>query len=800
LRYGTGRGGIVDSDLLHGFYLNRLLVEPLKGQVVRDGEIVRLPPKAMEVLLSLASKPTRMVTREAIIERVWGVGQGSHDALGHAVSEIRHALGDHAENPSYIQTLPRRGYRLIVEPLPVSRLAGDARRPSAPVGGQEPGFFDNLQQRGVFEAAIAYLVSGWLIIQVADIVFDQLHLPEWAGTFVTALVIAGFPVVLVLSWFLEFRDGRAMLDETSGKNAGKRKFSRTYLSVIGALSIAAVAVYIYDSNIGLPQPQPPEKATADTIKLPPVLDNSIAVLPFLNLDGSEETQIFSNGLVDDVITRLSRVPGLLVSSRGDAFTLEPNSPSSKVRNRLRVALYVEGSVQIVGERMRIIVQLIDSETGFHVLSRSFDRLREDFFDIRDEITRLTVANLRVALPPQTRDAAEGLTDDPSLDVYVLYRRGVEAALMPDTADTLKTATRWYDAALELDTDYAAAYAGKCSAYVDLYPITDDTSYIDLAETSCARALQLNPNLDVVHAALGELYLATGRYDQAEDAYLQALAIDPNSVAALGGLGDVYTLKRKPAEAEERFRQAIGRHPGDWSAYSSLGYFLYRSGRYVEAAREYEYVVALDHDNFMGWGNLGAAYTMAGDFESALSTYQRALAIEPRQKVYSNLGLMYYYLGRHRDAIEAQRKSVELAPNDHLAWSNLGDTLWVGGQKEEARVAFETAETLATAALEVNPNDPNYLMDLAWITAMLNRPKEARSLIDRAIGAAPSDPYIHYYSGLIRLRAREPKRALDDFEAALERGYPIRLLAADPQLESLRDDPRFQGLVATDEDA
>ena len=98
---------------------------------------------------------------------------------------------------------------------------------------------------------------------------------------------------------------------------------------------------------------------------------------------------------------------------------------------MRVALYVEGSVQIVGDRMRIIVQLIDSETGFHVLSRSFDRLREDFFDIRDEITRLTVANVRVALPPETRDAAEGLADDPSLDVYVLYRRGVEASLLPD---------------------------------------------------------------------------------------------------------------------------------------------------------------------------------------------------------------------------------------------------------------------------------------------------------------------------------------------------------------------------------
>ena len=787
----------MDSDLLHGFYLDDRLIEPLKGLVVRDGLSIHLPPKAMEVLLSLASNPNQPITREALFDQVWD-GEGSQGALERAVSEIRNALGDAPDQAKFIQTLPGTGYRLAVQPAPTSRHAGGVMAAPAGSGNKEIGLFDNLKQRGVLEAAIAYLVFGWLIIQVADIVFDQLHLPAWAGTFITALVIAGFPVVIVLSWFLEFRDGRAVLDQTSHKDSRRRQFSRTYLSVIAALAIAAVGVYVYDSSIGLPQPPTPKSVAAEQVKLPPVLDNSIAVLPFLNLDGGEETQIFSNGLVDDVITRLSRVPGLLVSSRGDAFTLEPNSASSQVRERLRVALYVEGSVQIVGDRMRIIVQLIDSNTGFHVLSRSFDRLREDFFDIRDEITRLTVANVRVALPPATRDAAEGLSDDPSLDVYVLYRRGVEASLLPDKADTLQEALRWYDAALAQDAEYAAAHAGKCSAYVALYPTTDETRYIGLAETSCARALQLNPNLDVVHTALGKLYFATGKYDLAEASYLAALEIDPNSVDSLGGLGNVYALQRKPAEAEERFRQAIGRHPGDWSAYNSLGFFLYKSGRYAEAAQEFEYVVALDHNNFLGWGNLGAAYMLAGNFESALSTYQRSLAIEPRQTVYSNLGLMYYYLNRPVDAIEALRKSVELSPNDHLAWSNLGDALWMDGQTDESRAAFQNAERLAAAALKVNPNDPGYLMDLAWITAMLDRPQEARVLINRALAATPDDPYGRYYSGLIRMRAGERGDSLPDFEAALEKGYPVNLLAQDPQLEPLRGDPRFRRMTAAAE--
>ncbi|MDT8322127.1 MAG: tetratricopeptide repeat protein [Xanthomonadales bacterium] len=755
---------------------------------------VHLPPKAMEVLLCLASSPSRLVTRETLIDRVWGPGQGSRELLGRAIREIRHALDDQADHPRFIQTLPRRGYRLIAQPEPAVAQA-DSVPPGALPQLADIGLLDKLKRRGVLEAAIAYLVVGWLIIQVADIVFEQLHLPDWAGTFVTLLVIAGFPIALALSWFLEFRDGRAVLDTLSPRDARRRQFSRTYLSVIGALAIAAVAVFVYDNQIGLPAPQ--ARATASEtaeVSLPPVRENSIAVLPFLNLDGSEETRIFANGLVDDVITRLSRVPGLLVSSRGDAFSLEPNSPSSKVRERLRVALYVEGSVQITGDRMRIIVQLIDAATGFHVLSRSFDRQREDFFDIRDEITRLTVANVRVALPPETRIADEGLAEDPSLDVYVLYRRGVEAELLPRKVENLQTALDNYDAALALDPDYSAAHAGKCGAYVALYPLTSEARYIDEAESSCARALQLNPNLDVVHTALGELYLATGKHDRAEAAFLAALEIDPNSVSSLTGLGTVYTLQRKPSLAEERLRQAIGLHPGDWSAYNSLGYFLYKSGRYFQAAREYEYVVALDRNNTMGWSNLGAAYMLAGKLESALETYRRALEIEPWQSAYANMGLMYYYLGRPQEAIEAQLRSVELAPGDHLAWSNLGDALWMGGRTAEAQEAFGTAKHLANAALDVNPNDPGYIMDLAWITAMLDRPREARNLIDRALAASPDDPYGHYYSGLIRLRAGDPDGALADFEAALDRGYPISLLTRDPQLKPIRADRRFEDMT------
>ena len=787
----------MNADLLQRFYLGDLLVEPLTGQVTGRTGSVHLPSKAMEVLLSLAARPGEMVTRDTLLKEVWGADLGSNEALSRAVSEIRHALHDHREDPAFVQTLPKRGYRLLVTPEPEN-----ANTSSIVLGAQsgahaaDLGLLENLTQRGVLETGLAYLIVGWLLIQVADIIFDQLLLPQWVGTFVTVLVIAGFPIAIALSWFLEFRDGRAVVHELSPRDARQRRFSRTYVSVVAALGIAAIFVFIYDKSIGLPEAEAPTTSVfSDVVALPPILENSIAVLPFLNIDGSDNTRIFANGLVDDVITRLSRVPGLLVSARGDSHTLEPNSASQKVRDRLRVALYLEGSVQSAGDELRVIVQLIDSATGFHVLSRTFDRPRDDFFEVRDEITELTVANVRIALPPETQAESKLSSKDPSLDAYILYRRAIDASRLP-ALTSMDEAIGWFNAALEVDPDYAAAHAGMCAEYIGGYPETVDPAFIAKAESACARALELNPNLDIVHTALGNLYTATGRHVDAMAEYRRALTSNPNDVAALMGIGEIYGLQQQPDKAEQNFRRAIGVQPGDWDPYNALGLFLFNSGRYKEAAEQYEVVVALDRSNMVGYSNLGTSYMLADDFAQAAPALRKAIDIEERSATYGNLGLMYYYLGNLDEAIAAHRRSTELAPTEPLTWSNLGDALWVAGYTDEANDAFKSAGELATSAMDINPNDPYTQMDLAWISAMLGRYDDARELIDKARLQAPDDPYAHYIDGLVHLRSGNSDAALGALELAAEKGYSRRMMAAEPHLVPLRQYTRFKELTGS----
>jgi tetratricopeptide (TPR) repeat protein len=489
---------------------------------------------------------------------------------------------------------------------------------------------------------------------------------------------------------------------------------------------------------------------------------------------------------------------LLVSSRGDAATLQPNTSSEIVRNRLRVAMYLEGSVEIHGDQIRVIVQLINSANGFHILSRTFDRPKADFFAIRDEVTQLTVSSLRVTLPDTGKGLLSHADQEPGLDAYLLYRRGADLLNQPRTAETLDEALEWFDAALEADPEYAAALAGKCRTFAWQLWETRETDYAAQAEDACGRALELNPNLDIVHEALGRMYVATGRFAESKSAFDEALRLNEQNVDAMLGLSETFRLQHKPAEAESTLHRAAELQPGNWGVYSRLGMFFYRQGRYVEAAEQFAKVISIDPFYTRAYSNLGSAYMMAGDYAAALAIYRKSLDIRKDRLTYVNFGMVNYYLGRYEEAEKALREAIAMAPERHLSWSNLGDILTVAGKADEATEAYTTAKNLLDEQMTANPNDPGMRMDHAWIHAMLGERDQALFEVSGALASAPDDPYASYIEGLIYNHFGEVRMALESLALAVAKGHSPILLKTEPLLSNLRGDPRFVQITAADD--
>ncbi len=782
----------MDSDLLKGFYLDGLLIEPLKGQVTGPHGSRHLTPKAVEVLLCLARSPGELVQRDALLEQAWGAGKGSAEALNHAIGEIRQALDDHADDPRFIQTVPRRGYRLVHAPA-FDESAAPARPPAAP-----RTWWQTLLRHGVVQAAAAYLVAGWVLIQVADTTFSRIGLPPWSEQFVTFAVIGGFPILVLLAWSFEFVGGR--IEHDSGQQPGGvfQGLERNYVAIFIAYGLAAIGAGAYQLTVGfeLPETLSGEAVLPAEPDLIPVADNSLAVLRLATFDADPRTKAFSDGLSEDILDGLARIPGLFVSARGDSWSLPPNASSGIVRRRLRVANYIEGSVRFLDDKLRVVIQLIDSESGFHLFSRDFEIEVGSVGEMQRELASLVVANLRLAVDSAAIDTPLLSSATEDRDAFTEYMFGREAANRPRTIASVQEAIGHFEQALAIDARYPAAHAGLCGAHVSLYELRKDPESIDAAEAACSTAQAVAPRLPVVLNSIARLHRMTGQPAEAEQAYLEALAIDEQDAVAIRGLAAIRRGQQRYEEAERLMKRAIELQPGNWLAINGLGNLYFRLGRFAAAAAEYRKVVYLDPENHIVLGNLAATSLMAGDFAGARDALLQSLDIEENATFVGNLGIAYYYLGDLEEATSTFRRALELAPNSTSHWISLGDALRASGDMRGSAEAYARARELADAEYAVSGDDVDILTYLAWATLMTGERKRAVELARLAVELDPAYPYSHYYNAIVALHSGDPAMAIDSARLALENGYPVAMLASEPILKELWGDSRFVELMAT----
>jgi adenylate cyclase len=512
--------------------------------------------------------------------------------------------------------------------------------------------------------------------------------------------------------------------------------------------------------------------------------NSLAVLPFINLTGDPANDYLGDGLAEELLHRLSRVPGLQVAARSSAFAFKGKDMDVRtIADALGVNYVVEGSIRRQGDVVRVNASLVDRATGDNRWSDSYES-SGNYFAIEKDIGIQVLARLVQVLDINPPAAASPVPGGDTA-AYDLYLQGLSYLRQTKSTPTLDAAQQLFLRSLAKEPDFARAQAGLCQTQVERYLFERVPAHVAAAEKACARAQSLDPAAYEVHEALGSLRLVTGDAKEAEAAYRRALAVVPESPDALIGLATALADGGDSSEAERTLQRAIAAQPRYAASHMEYGSFLLRQGRARDAIGPYQRAADLQPGNPIAFNNLGVAYLNAGDFDKAAQAFSESLAIEPRRSSYSNTGVGLYYTGRYEEAAEMFRKAVALAPADHRPLGNLADALLFAGHSVEAGEAYARALQLVEGELAVNPRKAINQAQAAYYAARLRHGDRARQCIANALADGNHDNEVHYYVGLAELGLGNRAGAVKHVQRARELGYPEVFLKSAPELGDIR---------------
>ncbi|MEJ2127748.1 MAG: hypothetical protein P8X81_02770 [Woeseiaceae bacterium] len=535
------------------------------------------------------------------------------------------------------------------------------------------GLVSELRRRNVFRMALLYLGAAWLIMQVVDLLIDRGPLPESIGPITLTVLAIGFPIALIISWFYELTpEGISFdTDERLAESASDVTGRRVDFVIISLLA-AAVLVFAYDKWwIG----PPPER--------------SVAVLPFTNMSAEEDSAYFSDGLADTMLHMLAQVPNLRVPARTSSFEFRDfEGDISEIGRRLNVGAVLEGSVQLHGDKVRVIAQLIDVSDGYHLWSSTFDRDFKDIFAIQDDIAREVVAALEISMSDETAERLDyGGTEN--TDAYTEYLLAVDS-LNPWTSTAVDNALPHLEKAIQLDPDYARAHAMLGRLYLNELSYLNQpremgqTQVISAGRDAAYRALDIAPDLPEALAVLGLAEWSDGNEDNAQHFLRKALEADPNNLLALRYYAaHLAAVEVRPAEALEVFRRIIKLNPLEEAGYRGVVTILRDQGKLTEALEtalrfrevmpdspsaiylegdcraftgEYAAVIktdrelfALDPDDTRMWRVFTMPYLMLDMVDEARYWFDRLTEVNP-EDTYSRLGQIFlnYYLQENEE--------------------------------------------------------------------------------------------------------------------------------------------------------
>ena len=458
-------------------------------------------------------------------------------------------------------------------------------------------FYQELKRRKVIRVAVVYALVAWVVVEVASVMFPGLLLPEWSVRLVIGLAVIGFPIALVMAWALELTPDGLKVDSEAGNET--------------------------DDNA----------AAESELKTAKEGFDSIAVLPFLNLSNDPDNEYFSDGMSEELLNLLCKVPQLTVTSRTSSFSFKGKDVDMcTVARQLGVDVILEGSVRRSNERVRITAQLVDGKTDRHLWSETYDRELKDVFAVQDEIAHNIVKALELSLSPvvQRCITQRSATDD--MDAYDYYLRGRYFVERGD----IDSGQQMFEKAIELDDNYALAWAGAadCHSWRTMW-FKDSPEGKQKADDYSLKALKLAPDQAEAHASRSYALTMNGKYAEAEAEFKAAIALDPQLYEAYYYAGRAYFAQGKFREATDAFNRAGTIRPDDMVAASLASTAMKAGGNdeeFIKASKHSlevsERYMALNPDDALALSRTANDLINLGDVEKGLESAERAYAINP----------------------------------------------------------------------------------------------------------------------------------------------------------------------------
>jgi TolB-like protein/Tfp pilus assembly protein PilF len=438
-------------------------------------------------------------------------------------------------------------------------------------------FFAELKRRNVYKVAVAYAVVAWLLIQAASILFPTFEAPGWVMKVFVAVVAAGFPIAVILAWAFELTPEGLKRTEFADESPTKAPRNRAWIYVVtigGAISIGLFFLgrYTVTSKHSLSVEAPAK---------------SIAVLPLVNTSGDPGNDYFSDGLSEELIAVLAKIPGLKIIGRSSSFLFKGKSDDSRaIGEKLGVTNLLEGSVRKQGDRVRIVAELINAADGRALWSETYDRELKDVFAVQSEIAIAVTEQLKIKLlgAPAKSDAAPS---NNNLAAYNALQQGTFYFRL-STEEGTRKATEFYGEAIRLDPRYALAYTQLSAAWRQLAATwlvggADANEGFTKARNAAQTALSLAPDLAAAHEALG-FVLVTPDLDfaAAEAEFRKAEKLAPADAGPKFALSFVFAVQGRLEEAENIMRQTLPLDPLGVTRYLNLARILIAGGRYDDA--------------------------------------------------------------------------------------------------------------------------------------------------------------------------------------------------------------------------